>query len=259
MARKPTRLRLNGRRFGRAADYIALAIIAVAAIVLAAFALSGVSLRPGVNPDPTSRPAPTAFDLPTETPTATPTTSPAASVLLLGDQNSAGAESWWAQSIGASKLGGVQPSAQLGVAQVSESPVTVTELQQKIDATTSLTGYVIVQAGSTDIANGVSSAAIAAQVENLWKAVTIRGATPIVALVPPSDDEPETVVAVNDALKTAAATAGYGVLDLNASVASTNGTWATGFSDDGVVANAQGSRALADAVVSQLPALVQKK
>ncbi|SMQ58420.1 GDSL-like Lipase/Acylhydrolase family protein [Agreia sp. VKM Ac-1783] len=259
MARKTARLRPSGWSFGRGADYVALAVVAVAAIVLAALALSGVSLRPGVNPNPTSRPAPTSFDLPTETPTATPTTAPAASVSLLGDQNSSGADSWWAQSIESATVGGVQSSARLGLERVSGSTAAVADLQQEIDATTSLSGYVIVQAGSTDVARGASSESIAAQVETLWKAVTIRGATPIVALLPPSDDDPEAIIAVNDALKTAAAAAGYGVLDLNAAVASPNGTWVTGFSDDGVVANARGSRILADAVASQLPVLVQEK
>lgn len=259
MANKPTRRRPNSGRLGRTADYMALGIIAAAALVLAALALSGVSLRPGINPDPTSRPAATSFGLATPSPTVAPTTAALASVTLLGDQNALAPDSWWSRSVAASSVSGVTAASVLGSTTIPESPLTVAELQQTVDATTTLTGYVIVQAGSTDVAEGALPGTVASSVENLWKAVAIRGATPIVALVPPSDDQTESVVALNDLLQTAAATAGYAVLDLNTPVAAPNGTWAAGLSSDGVVANEQGSQILAEAVAVQLPSLVQKK
>lgn len=259
MANKPTRRRPNSGRLGRTADYVALGVIAVAALVLAALALSGVSLRPGINPDPTSRPAPTSFGLATPTPTVAPTTAEPAAVSLLGDQNALASDSWWSRSVAASSVSGVAAASVLGSTTIAESPLTVAELQQTVDTTTTLTGYVIVQAGSTDIAEGALPTTVASSVENLWKAVAIRGATPIVALVPPSDDQAENVVALNDLLQAAAVAADYTVLDLNTPIAASNGTWATGLSSDGVIANSQGSQILAEAVAAQLPTLVQKK
>jgi lysophospholipase L1-like esterase len=253
MASNQRRRRTNGGRLGRAADYAALAVIALASISLAALALSGVSLRSGINSDPTSRPAQTSVSVDTPTPTPTADTAPLVSVSLLGDQNSLAADSWWAQSIANSSVEGVLAASVLG----SATPVTVAELQRVIDATDSMAGYVIVQAGSSDITDGVPPSAVAAAVENLWKAVAMRGGIPIVALVPPSDQEGEGAAEVNDTLRAAAAAAGYRVLDLNTPVVAPDGSWAAGFSDDGIIANAQGSRVLAESVATQLPSLLE--
>ena len=258
MANRPARIRPNGRRLSRGVDYTALALIAIAAIGLAAFALSGVTLRPGETIPRPSAALPTATPPFTQTPT--PTATPLATVSLLGDRTSAAPDSWW-KKLAASQIAGVAVAGAVVSAPADgTSNTTVAELQSKIDAiTAALSGYVIVQAGSADVAEGTASRTVAASVQNLWKAVSIRGATPVVALLPPSDENAESVTAVNELLTAAASAEGYPVLDLHTAVAAANGTWAAGYSDDGVAANDQGSQVLSQAVSTQLSELVRKK
>lgn len=123
----------------------------------------------------------------------------------------------------------------------------------------SLSSFVIVHAGAGDLDAGTAPAAVATEVQGLWQAVAAKGGTPIVTLVSPSNENRAETVELNGLLQTAAAAAGFGVLDLYAPVAASNGSWSPTFSTDGVLPNAAGSQALAQAVVSQLPQLVVTK
>ncbi|KJC63677.1 SGNH/GDSL hydrolase family protein [Agreia bicolorata] len=259
MAAKPSRSRPGRRLFGRGADYVALGLIAVAAIALAALALSGFSLRPGINLSPTSRPASTVFDLPAETPTPTPTPEAPISVSLLTDQPSAAADSWWASSVAASLVPGVVAGGDFAPTATVDSALTVSELEARVAAVPSLSGFVVVHAGAGDLDVGTAPAAVATEVQGLWQAVAAKGGTPIVTLVSPSNENGAETVELNGLLQTDAAAAGFGVLDLYSPVAASNGSWSPTFSADGVLPNAAGSQALAQAVVSQLPQLVVTK
>lgn len=259
MAVKPSRSRPDGRRFGRGADYIALGLIAIAAIALAALALSGVSLRSGANPVPTSRPASTVFDLPTQTPTPTPTPQAPASVSLLTDQPTAAADSWWGSSVAASLVPGIVASAELVPTAAFDSTLTVSDLREQVTAAPGLTGYVVVQAGSGDLNDGVPPSAVATEVQTLLQAVIDKGATPIVALSWPSDENGAEIIELNRLLQTAAGEGGFGVLDLYSPVAAADGSWGDTFSSDGALPNDAASQLLARAAIDQLPPLTAKK
>jgi hypothetical protein len=257
MAAKSNGSRPRRRLFGRGADYAALALIAVAAVALAALALSGVSLRSGTNLSPTSRPASTVFDLPTETPT--PTSEAPATLSLLSDQPSAAEGSWWSRSVTAALVPGVVDSVELVTPVEGTSLLTVSDLQDRVAAATILNGYVVVQAGSGDIDNGMLPSTVAIEVQALWQALVSKGATPVVALVSPSDENSSEVIELNELLQAAAAAAGLGVLDLYSPVAAPDGSWVTTFSSDGAIPNEAGSQALAQTAIAQLPPLTATK
>jgi len=259
MAEKRTRSRPARRFSGGGADYVALGLIALAAVSLAALALSGFSLRPGINLSPTPRPASTVFDLPAETPTPTPTPEAPIRVSLLTDQPTAAADSWWGSSVAASVVPGVIAGGELAPTEAMESPLTVSELQGRVASAPSLAGYVVVNVGSGDIDGGSAPSAIVTEIQGLWQDVVAKGGTPIVALVAPSNENVTETVEINGLLRTAAAEAGFGVLDLYSPVAAANGSWTPSFSSDGALPNAEGAQALAQAVVSQLPQLVAAK
>lgn len=260
MAGKPSRSRSRSGwlRLGRGVDYVALGLIAIAAIALAALALSGVSLRSGTNPSPTSRPASTTFDLPAETPIPTPsaTVEEPAVVSLLSNATVGEVDSWWALSIGREQVAGVVAGS---VSTSRGGEGSIQDMQNSLAAAESLTGFVIVQAGSLEVRNGIAASEVASGIEALWQSVRDRGATPIASLLPPSDDDSAATVELNNLLASAASSKSIGVLDLHKSVATQTGAWATGLSGDGVNPNAEGSRALAQATAQQLPALVEKK
>lgn len=234
-------------RGGSASLYVAVALIAVAAIALAYMALSGVHIGGAA-----SRPVP-AQSTGTPEPVATPVQAAPqpVSVALLSDQDGNVAGSWWSQSVSAGAVAGVQAGAV-----ASQAGSTVEILAGLLDtATAPAGGFVVVQAGTPELADGQDPAEVLLSVQTLWAGVRERGLVPIAALVPPSDDEPAAVAQFNELLRAAAATQTVPVLDVYTSVAAADGSWAAGFSDDGVQVSAAGSTAMAQAVVAQLPAL----
>jgi hypothetical protein len=260
MAGESTRSRRRRRLSGGGADYVALGLIAAAAIALAALALSGVSLRSGTNPTPTPRPASTVFDLPAQTATPTPAPQPPAALSLLSNQPIGATTSWWGLSVTAALVPGVVESFELAPSASGDtSALAVSDLQDRVNAAPSLTGYVVIQAGAEDLNDGALPSVVATEVQALWQAVATKGATPVVALVSPSDENGAEVIELNGLLQTAAATAGLGVLDLYSPVAAPNGSWETTFSDDGAAPNTAGSEALAQSAIAQLPPLTATK
>jgi len=261
MPGKPSRSRPRRRLFGGGADYVALGLIAVAAIALAALALSGVSLRSGTNPSPTSRPASTVFNLPQETPTPSPTPTPEATVslTLLGDNSVSTDASWWAQSVTAGLVPGAVENAELAAPAAGAGLLTTEELQNRVDASTALTGFVVVQSGTGDLEAGADPVVISSRVQGLWQSVIAKGATPIVALVPPSDQYGAEVIELNGLLQTAATAAGHGILDVYSPIAAADGSYGPSFSSDGIAPNAAASQLLAQTAIAQLPQLTAAK
>lgn len=255
MAGKSTRSRPRRRLLGGGADYVALALIAVAAIALAALALSGVSLRSGTNPSPTSRPASTTFDLPSETPTPTPEGEQLMGASLLSDQNVSTEASWWTLSVAAGLVLNLVDVNEIPSPEAGVGLLTTDELQDRLDAVPVLSGYTVVQSGTGDIEDGADPVSVSAGVQLLWQSVAGKGATPIVALVPPSDEYGDEVIELNGLLRAAATAAGYGVLDLYTPLAAPDGSYAPNYSTDGVSPNAAASQLLADTAKAQLPPL----
>jgi lysophospholipase L1-like esterase len=234
-------------RGGSASLYVAVALIAVAAIALAYMALSGVHI--GGPASGSSLAESTATSEPVATPVqAAPQP---VSVALVSDEDGNVAGSWWSQSVSAGAVPGVQSGPV-----ASQAGATIETLAGLLDsATVPAGGFVVVQAGTPELADGQDPAEVLLSVQSLWAGVRERGGIPIAALVPPSDDEPAAVAQFNELMRAAAATQTVPVLDVYTAVAAADGSWAPGFSDDGVQVSAAGSTVMAQAVVAQLPAL----
>jgi hypothetical protein len=237
----------SGREASEIPLYIALALIAVAALGLAYSALSGVHVGGGPRTASASARATTSIAEPSPTPTATPQT-PAKAVGFIGE----GVPSWWTASVDA----GLVPDVVSGP-QVGELGITITEVAARLDAAGISQGQLMaVQVGMQDIADGSSAAGINSSLETLWQGVRDRGGQPIAVLLMPSDAFPGSVVAVNAQIRASALAQGVAVLDVGTSVMNEDGTWAPGFSDDGQEPNASASAVIAQAVLSQLPGLI---
>jgi hypothetical protein len=259
MARKTSRSRLTRRPVGRGADYVALGVIGVASIALAALALSGVSLRPGPIPSAASHPVSTNLESPVESATPTPTPEPPVSLSLLSDQSSDGESTWWDLSVTAGLVPGVVEGADLLASADEDSAPTPSDLGARIAAAPTLAGYVLVQFGAEALDEGAIPSDVASDVETLWQAVVAKGAIPVAILVSPSNENGPEVIELNGLLQNAAVTAGYPVLDLYSSVAASDGSWASTFSDDGLRPNVVGSETLAQVAIAQLPQMTAKK
>lgn len=222
-------------------------MVAVASLGLAYLALSGVHLgeRPASSPAPNSYPSEVV--VPSVTPTAT-AESGNSSVGLVGADYSA----WWVGSVGAGALPGVTAGPLIG-----EQNANIESLTEQFAASDISPGQlVVIQAGAQDIREGASSEQIMTTLQGLWQIVRDRGGRPVAALLPPSNSYPAANLSVNGLIKTAAAQQGVAVVDVTTAVSVVDGTWAIGYSDDGVQPNASGVSAMVQSAVSQLSGLV---
>ena len=247
--------RRTPRRLGRTADLIALIIVAVSALALAAAALTGVHLHPspiGVGRTFTGSVTPTAEPTISSTPSPTPAVTTVVSFIHDGTVVSTG--SWWSLSVGANAIPNVVDGAAVPVS--NDSSTGVRDLTAQLEASSSLQGHIVVQAGVVNLRAESEPAVVANQLTALWQSIRDRGGIPVAVLVPPSNDDASQIIALNTAIVAAAQASGTGVLDLHTSVSTSAGLWAAGLSDDGDIANAAGSNALAAAAEAQLPALL---
>lgn len=176
----------------------------------------------------------------------------AVTVSVLSDSHAAAVGSWFRQTVEADRV----PGARLGVF-AAYPGATAAALEAKLDEAVAEKGSVIVQAGTNDLAAAAGPDATATNVKKLLAGVKARGASPILALIPPSATRGAEVKETNRLLSGYAADAGIGVLDLTSVVAGPAGQWRDGLSDDGVHANAAGSRIMAAAAAEQLPRLIR--
>jgi lysophospholipase L1-like esterase len=217
-----------------------LALLAVLALGVAGYSV----LKPAASkPEAAFTPAPI---------TAPTTPAPAKIVSVLSDSHANNADSWWRQTAAAGKV----PGLALGAFE-SQPGAMSTSLAARLDAATAKKGLVIVQAGTNDLLALKTPAQAAAGVQALWQGIKDRGATPVAALVPPSDKAPDGVVQLNDLLARAAAAQGLKVIDVYHAVANPDGTWAAGTTADGTHANKAGSDRMATAASEQLPELTK--
>ena len=176
---------------------------------------------------------------------------PAAVVSILSDSHAFNADSWWRQTVAAGKV----PGMTMGAFE-SHPGAGAAALAKRLDAAAAKKGIVIIQAGTNDLLSGTSPADTAAGVEALWKGIKDRGATPVVALVPPSNTVGANVVELNNILSSDATKQRMDVIDVYAPVANPDGTWQNGMTTDGTHANKAGSDLMTAAAMKQLPSLV---
>lgn len=170
---------------------------------------------------------------------------------ILSDSHAFNADSWWRQTVMANKASGMTTGAF-----ESQPGAGAAALAKRLDAAAAKKGLVIVQAGTNDLLSGASPADTAVGVEALWKGIRDRGATPVVALVPPSNDVPAEVRELNRILIEEAMTQRLDVIDVFTPVANKDGSWAVGYTTDGTHANKAGSDVMTAAVLRQLPSLI---
>ncbi|CCE76401.1 esterase [Clavibacter nebraskensis] len=170
---------------------------------------------------------------------------------VLSDSHAYNAGSWWRQTIGT----GTFPDAYLGEFESLPGAVT-SSLTPMLDAVTAQGGAVVVQAGTNDLLSQRTPEQAVEGLSGLWQGIRDRGAVPVAALVPPSDEVPQLVVELNRLIRTAAAEQGLELIDVYTSVAQSDGTWADGNSDDARHANGVGSALMADAAREQLPRII---
>ena len=154
---------------------------------------------------------------------------------------------------------GAVENAQLAAPAAGVGLLTTAELQNRVDASAALTGFVVVQSGTGDLEDGADPEVVASRVQVLWQSVIAKGATPIVALLPPSEQYGAEVVELNGLLQTAATAAGHCILDVYTPVAAADGSYGPSFSSDGISPNAAASQLLAKAAIAQLPQLTATK
>ncbi|WP_162237670.1 SGNH/GDSL hydrolase family protein [Agreia sp. Leaf244] len=222
--------------------YVALALIALAAVGLAYLALSGVHI--GNRPTPAPVPDSTAESeiVPSVTATAATETDDL-SVGFVGDVS----QSWWNGSIDAGLIPGVSSGPRIG-----QPGNSIAELQAQLDGAAITQGQLVaVQAGTQDIVNGATAAEIDSSIKALWQSIRSRGGEPIAVLIPPSNVFPGSVVTVNNQIRSAAQLEGVAVLDVTSPVVAVDGTWTPGYSDDGEQPNASGATLMIEAAVSQ--------
>jgi lysophospholipase L1-like esterase len=170
---------------------------------------------------------------------------------ILSDSHAFNADSWWRQTIATGRF----PGAYLGAFE-SQPGAATTSLEPKLDAATSKGGAVVVQAGTNDLLSKRTPEQAVEGLEALWQGVRDRGAVPVAALVPPSNEVPAGVVELNEQIRAAADEQGLQLIDVYSPVAQPSGQWANGLTTDARHANAAGSKLMAAAAREQLPAII---
>ncbi len=236
---KKTRRRWSSRTW-------ALAGVGVTAV--ATFALSSLALDEARMDRPAS--AGQVAALP-ETPATTDADGDPLRMSVLSDSHAYNTGSWWRQTVAT----GTFPGIYLGTT-ASQPGAASTSLVPLLDQATATGGAVVVQVGANDLLSGRTPAQAADGIADLWQGVRDRGAEPVAALVPPSDEVPAAVVALNTAIRDAATAEGIPLLDVYSAVADTDGSWADGLTGDRRHANAAESDLMAKAAREQLPAVI---
>ncbi|AJW79903.1 SGNH/GDSL hydrolase family protein [Clavibacter michiganensis subsp. insidiosus] len=170
---------------------------------------------------------------------------------VLSDSHAYNTGSWWRQTVAT----GTFPGIYLGTT-ASQPGAASTSLVPLLDQATATGGAVVVQVGTNDLLSGRTPAQAVDGIAALWEGVRDRGAEPVAALVPPSDEVPEEVLALNEAIRDAATAEDVPLLDVYSTVADADGSWADGLTVDRRHANDAGSDLMAQAAREQLPAVI---
>lgn len=179
-------------------------------------------------------------------------TDEAIAVSLLSDSHAFNAGSWWRQTM---ETG--MPGLTIG-AWESQPGASAEVLADRLDAATARGGLVVVQAGTNDLMSGFDADGAYRNIVALWDGIEQRGATPVAALVPPSDARGDQVDRLNTLITEGAGDRGLYVIDVYSDVATEDGTWAPGLSADGIHSNDDGSALMAEAARGQLESLAAR-
>lgn len=172
-------------------------------------------------------------------------------VAVLSDGLIADPASWFQQTVAAGEIRGLKVGVQASQPGADTAAV-ATRLPDVAEAE-----LVIVQAGTNDLLAGTSGQDTALRVIDLLQQVQETGAEVIWVTIPPSGAVGAEVIVANDAIRKWAEGSGVGVLDVYTPVADSDGTYADGFSPDGIQPAEAGNVAQAKAARDQLPKVVQ--
>ncbi len=173
-----------------------------------------------------------------------PDGQPVQTVSTLSDSHLVADDSWFRLTVAAGRLEGY------AVGTLASQPGADAETVRQLADQTSESDWVVVQAGTNDLLGGQSPAGAFADVQALVRAV--RGPRVILALVPPANERPAAVVQLNRLLREWAESQELPVLDVYSAVATGNGRFLPGTTDDDVHVNGRGAQLQADAATRQL-------
>lgn len=178
--------------------------------------------------------------------------APAKPVSLISDSHAHNASSWWRETIGA----GAVPGAQMH--NVQSFPGSDSEsILRRVEPVKYAGGYVVLQAGTNDLRQGDDAAQTVAGVKTVVALIRENQGKPVLALVPPSDEQPAVAKAVNELLVQWADAEKIPVVDVYTPVADPDGSWKDGLSDDMIHANKAGAAKMAAAAQVRLTAIFQ--
>ena len=173
-----------------------------------------------------------------------PDGQPVPTISTLSDSHLVADDSWFRLTVAAGRLDGY------AVGTYASQPGADAETVRQLAGRTDGSDWVVVQAGTNDLLGGASPAEAFTDVQALVRAV--RGPRVILALVPPANERPAAVVELNRLLREWAESQDIAVLDVYSAVATGDGRFLPGTSDDDVHVNGRGAQLQADAATRQL-------
>jgi lysophospholipase L1-like esterase len=187
---------------------------------------------------------PTATSAPAPSPGNQRQEQPVQTISTLSDSHLVHEESWFVRTVQAGRLAGY--TAGTLASQPGADAETVRQLADQVDGS----DWVVVQAGTNDLLAGDDPGLAFADVQSLVRSV--RRPNVILALVPPSNERPDAVVRLNRLLTRWAERRDIPVLDVYSPVATKDGRFLPGTTDDDVHVNDRGAQLQAQAAMHQL-------
>src|SRR3990170_2016203 len=175
------------------------------------------------------------------------TQQPVQTISTLSDSHLVHEQSWFLRTVEAGVLDGY--TAGTLASQPGADAQTVRRLADQTDGS----DWVVVQAGTNDLRADAEPGLVFADVKSLVRAV--RRPNVILALVPPSNDRPAAVVQLNRQLTRWAERREVPLLDVYSPVATDDGRFRPGTTDDDVHVNDRGAQLQARAALRQLRGL----
>ncbi len=173
-----------------------------------------------------------------------PDGQPVQTISTLSDSHLVADDSWFRLTVAAGRLDGY------AVGTFASQPGAGADTVRQLTDQTNESDWVVVQAGTNDLLGGESPAKTFADVQALVRAV--RSPRVILALVPPANDRPAAVVQLNRLLREWGGSQDIPVLDVYSTVATGDGRYQPGTTDDDVHVNGRGAQLQADAAMPQL-------
>ncbi|QWC83897.1 SGNH/GDSL hydrolase family protein [Nocardioidaceae bacterium] len=167
-------------------------------------------------------------------------------VSVLGDGHVLAEGSWFYRAIPAEDGGPVERGVVL-----AEEDARARSLESRLDQVVA-GDIVMIAAGAVDVSLGEPAPEIVADIKVLVRGVRERDATPVLVLVPPSNERGFLTKLVNRKLSAYGERRDIAVLDIFSPVATTPGRWLKRYTDDGEYANPEGAARQAQVVIDRL-------